>query len=526
MKIAGQSFGNSVDTWKTVQGAASSYLRGPIGFSFLLAWLYLSFYSCTLRPVLINARTMEKFWGIMAAAAAVTVVVVMLWQRRTGGKLNAQAVYLAALACGIGTVLLYVSNVEGINETGFTIIGPALSGIGFALLGFTWKRALGTLEAGMIEVSIPLSVFCAVPIYFVLFTIKGMFAMIAIALLPLASAAFACKLLTAHERNKSNANEEVPSNPAPCSQTDENTQSRLIAPAATLFVIWLNIGFFRAIWSPIFVSDRFTYYLSPFIMAALLSLVVFVIIVLFGKSIRYETHQQVCRWVLPFACLSYALLCVSGNAFVEAAYTANFTGIIITQLYFWTASAKRCRIEGDVRSTKAFGVMFAALLFGGVCGVSIGLFVLPLINLDEVYKFVPLIITALITVMLLLGALSDRKTEKAPIPSADFGEVIDAQVQDMHERFAFTPREQEVLGMLLMGRSRPFIRDELGISLSTVNSHVKNIYEKADVHSYQELLDEAHHESESLSISAGKADRAPFRLPATPQTVPQSSRAR
>lgn len=500
MIFAGQSGIGSSNSIKAIKKTLAAYLRGPVGFSFLLAWLYLSFYSCTLRPVLINARTMEKFWGIMAASAAVAVLAVVAWQKLRGTRLNAQAAYLAALACGLGSVLMYVSNVEQVNGTGFTFAGPAFSGVGFALIAFVWKRALGTLDNGMIELSIPLSVFCAIPLYFLLFSLKGMFAMVVIALLPLASVCLASRMLAKEETTVEHETAAPPRNASEPTAASTMTSSNqplknLFAPVAMMFVIWMNIGFFRAIWSPIFVSDRFTYYLSPFIMAALLSLVVFSVLIFHGKTIRYETHQQVCRWVLPFACLAYALLCISGNAFVEAAYTANFTGVIITQLYFWTASAKRCRAEGDIASTLTFGCMFAALLLGGVCGVSIGLLVLPLINLNEVYTFVPLIITALITVMLALGALSERKAEKEPAqqPLSNFDDAIETQVQDLHNRFGFTPREQEILGMLLMGRSRPFIRDELGISLSTVNSHVKNIYEKSDVHSYQELLNEAHH---------------------------------
>ena len=42
--------------------------------------------------------------------------------------------------------------------------------------------------------------------------------------------------------------------------------------------------------------------------------------------------------------------------------------------------------------------------------------------------------------------------------------------------------------MLLEGYSRPRIRDELYISLNTVNAHVKSIYAKAEVHSMQEFL--------------------------------------
>lgn len=50
-------------------------------------------------------------------------------------------------------------------------------------------------------------------------------------------------------------------------------------------------------------------------------------------------------------------------------------------------------------------------------------------------------------------------------------------------------RETEVFLLLAKGRSAPFIRDELMVSLNTVSSHIKHIYGKLGVHSRQELLD-------------------------------------
>ena len=44
-----------------------------------------------------------------------------------------------------------------------------------------------------------------------------------------------------------------------------------------------------------------------------------------------------------------------------------------------------------------------------------------------------------------------------------------------------TPREREVLQLLVAGRSNPEIASQLVIALSTVKTHVKNIYGKLQV---------------------------------------------
>ncbi|MBQ3386907.1 MAG: helix-turn-helix transcriptional regulator, partial [Eggerthellaceae bacterium] len=56
-------------------------------------------------------------------------------------------------------------------------------------------------------------------------------------------------------------------------------------------------------------------------------------------------------------------------------------------------------------------------------------------------------------------------------------------------RFGLTAREEEIAALLLEGRTRPYISDELVVSLHTVHAHVRNIYNKCEVHSVQELID-------------------------------------
>lgn len=60
------------------------------------------------------------------------------------------------------------------------------------------------------------------------------------------------------------------------------------------------------------------------------------------------------------------------------------------------------------------------------------------------------------------------------------------------ERFSLTPREEEILGMLLLGRSGPYISEDLYLSKSTVKTHIRHIYDKTGVSSRQQLIDLAH----------------------------------
>lgn len=63
------------------------------------------------------------------------------------------------------------------------------------------------------------------------------------------------------------------------------------------------------------------------------------------------------------------------------------------------------------------------------------------------------------------------------------------QCQEVINRYALSPREAEVLSLIVRGRSVPHISQRLGISNSTTKTHVSHIYEKLGVCDRQEMID-------------------------------------
>lgn len=62
--------------------------------------------------------------------------------------------------------------------------------------------------------------------------------------------------------------------------------------------------------------------------------------------------------------------------------------------------------------------------------------------------------------------------------------------QALSEKCDLSERQYEVLVLIAQGRSAKYVEQELSISLSTAQTHIRNIYRKVGVHSRQELLDE------------------------------------
>jgi DNA-binding NarL/FixJ family response regulator len=57
-----------------------------------------------------------------------------------------------------------------------------------------------------------------------------------------------------------------------------------------------------------------------------------------------------------------------------------------------------------------------------------------------------------------------------------------------HEEIGLTPREKEVLGYLVKGYSHKMAASACGLSIHTVNTHIKKIYEKLQVNSVAEAV--------------------------------------
>ncbi len=74
--------------------------------------------------------------------------------------------------------------------------------------------------------------------------------------------------------------------------------------------------------------------------------------------------------------------------------------------------------------------------------------------------------------------------------------------KDVFERYGLSPRERELILLVLQGRNNSEIAETLFISVSTVKSHLSNIYEKFGVKNRYELITFVANQSTSISTSS------------------------
>lgn len=60
---------------------------------------------------------------------------------------------------------------------------------------------------------------------------------------------------------------------------------------------------------------------------------------------------------------------------------------------------------------------------------------------------------------------------------------------EVSKAFGLSPREEEIMMLVVKGRSNPRIQEALGLTAGTVNSHLSHLYRKLNVHDKQSLID-------------------------------------
>jgi DNA-binding NarL/FixJ family response regulator len=87
------------------------------------------------------------------------------------------------------------------------------------------------------------------------------------------------------------------------------------------------------------------------------------------------------------------------------------------------------------------------------------------------------------------GVTASQNAWPASADQQFFQSDLDTCVERLSLSRSLTPREQEILGYLCRGRSTPYICEALTLSKNTVNSHIKRLYIKLDIHNRQEIHD-------------------------------------
>ena len=527
-------------------------VKAPVGLGLSLAWYYCFAYSCVLVWHSEFPRQAELYWSITMAFCFVVCVCMYRRIRKAKQIGNIKTLsFLASFAQATATVLIFTAYLLPTTDYVLIVIGAALAGITLPFSLALWLDALRLFENSIIEFSACAAMMLSVLIYVPLVSFKSVLSVVVVAALPLLSSlvlsrVFEVKVSTLnfHLHNKSisektnihadtalvcNAESSDSSSTLSieneeCASIDRNVYSEVSAmlngndaplpfnfvavmKTAVLFaILWFSFIVLRVCVSPAYAPDRFIYYLLPLVCGALIASIISLLILI--HSSRF-TLNNTYRWTIPMLCSGFALYFLFNNSLSLAAYSVGFIGLIGLQLAFVVVVSKFSKMSNTsafLITLIIFGAISAGVFLGVICG---GIAFELSLQGQDINNIALLLIVILVAIMNLNTDIDDWKIpvqsppscvncgpagvcllDKVPLSSGlvNIDEILRKKSDMIADEFSLSAREREILLFLLKGRSRPYIKDELVLSLNTVNTHVRNIFNKVDVHSQQELL--------------------------------------
>lgn len=229
------------------------------------------------------------------------------------------------------------------------------------------------------------------------------------------------------------------------------------------------------------------------------------------KRSRIESPRAAFRPATILIAAGIALLPFVGDAGAIPCMAVAFAGFGCFLVYFWIVMGNMAqRWNTTPLPLCAFGFL---LLLSGIAFGELATWILYRLPVDFGYPAAVSVVSLFLLVMLAWNMTDGSRyaqettamggipfgSENRGLGFGDTGDELepgapadatDAKLRAAAETYGLSPREVEVVALLLRGRSIPYICDELFIAKSTAQTHVRHIYAKMDITGgRQELID-------------------------------------
>lgn len=382
------------------------------------------------------------------------------------------AAFLAMRLLGYGIGLMSLSGAE--PDVLLLFVGNLLTGGGVAGFLILWGLILASQDEEQGEMSFAFTFIAGG----ILMAILGLVpdSVLAVSLFFLPVLEFVCFLSLGKKQVGFEGN-KAKQGGFPFSNSTEEGREFILVMART----FLSISLVSFVWEMFSASAQGVEFakLSLFGIGLIVAAVVIFLFTRYSSSVGFVATA---RWVLPIMAIglffaawggmpSLAIACL-----LLAAAHSSFETILRMQII-------------DFARKHGFGPVY--IVGWGFAAIALGSFVGPAFfhilfpggsGVNRMHIVGILTFMVVISAFLFTGQMPSRSEEEK-------SDDISSRCMRMAERFGLSARETEVLGYLLEGRSHPYIRDELFISKSTVDTHVRHIYAKVGVNSKQDLID-------------------------------------
>lgn len=459
------------------------------GLGFLWAWIYCTWFSPAVFGDASGLTTNNSAtWLISALFVSLSLLASPFLFKRD--LIGVKWVLVAApLANAIGALAMAHQAIFGAGIPEISYVGAAVTGISSGWLWIMWGEFFGSVDLEVTYFVLPLTV--AVPLCCIFLTLvfQGAVAGVVVCLLPALSGF--CLHLSVNDR-------QILSPAKAASPLSVAVISRVLRQGVASFFIYVCISFCWTLISYESVGG----WSGLVVVAYLVGGVTAIATAYF--STYFSAKKDVFgmyRWLVPVTSLAFAALVLGTPTSCALAFclitVVQYGFDIIVWIYF----------TGSVRNGVCSG-RFAAGINRGFVQIGVLVGSLTSLNVSQVvqagglsYSFAILMLLGCMTAAVLMFFTTGEQFDLEALEGV--GEASDAssaagkgQAEEpdsqscaiLAQRYSLTKRERDVLDLLAMGRSVPYISEALFVSKNTVESHVKAIYRKVGVHSRQELI--------------------------------------
>lgn len=457
-----------------------------VGLGLLQAWIYVAFFSNRVHfsqsSGYEHLSALYTYWclGIVAAS----VVAVIPWRRLgVGGSLrvpfelqNRGLAAAAAAMLSLCTCMLIMTNGEKRFEY-LCFFASFVAGIAVAVLFWAWGAAFMATLGRYIGVRLGAAFAVGAALYVVAHLLPAVAARGFVVAMPILSVACLAvgRFVPA----------SLPKSSRPVTEHGKHVFARAV-------IAVLLMGFSESCMRSVFQSDDVVFKSQAYQWVLLGSaLVASVLIACVARFRPGRDSVGRVNYVIMLVMVFFFLLT---PAVFEIGYGADVTTMIcffLLYLFVWTALLQIAAFYG-LRARQAFGVGLGFMYLGCLLGSYTGSHLSGVIAAN--YRLqIALSLGCAVLVLVSMLFVADERTfvelldadGESPAAPRRFGLRCDRMAQ----LYGLTPKETEVMVLVAKGRSAQRIQEALGVSASTVNTHVNHIYRKMGVHSRQEMLD-------------------------------------
>ncbi len=496
---AGQALGTQGQT-------VLSLVRADLlGVAFQLAWLCLFMYNVMPGFMVQDSDSFDVLNPIylfsmlsLVATQLFGIFRLRTFMRFARSRAGALSMPLVCAAGTLGYTLCSAGVVPAAAQMAVLVAGGVLTGFSSAVMAAHWASVFGRARARAVIVNFTLILACAIVACLAISYLSPTAALGVATLLPLASGACLSFADTHGATGRHTGHHPVGTSKYPA-------YAALIVAVALL---GLSTGCLPRLSMEGVSFDQVFYSIGTFVILAMVAWLL----------VREEPAAFVSLFVVPIAvvvvfALPYLrftassvadLFYIVGNASIELMLL--FASVLFALLLDFSCA----RTYMVVRVTMALSDFAGAFLAGQILSVGGDQAAVQLAG-TAILVGSEVVIGALLLVVLLLrhkalpapelnrqaAGMEEQAAQAAAqeIPAAkrddaaqDAPDAAEEAVRACIEEFGLSPREADVLRLLVAGDSTAQIQDKLCIAPGTFNYHMRNIYAKLGVHSRQELL--------------------------------------